>query len=524
MTALRSANPVQRLAAGIAGATGWRRAGLGVGLGVLAAAAMPPVFALPLLWIAFPGLVWLTDGARDVRGAFLAGWYFGVGFFAAGLYWISYALLVDPERYGWLVPFAIAGLGAGLGIFTGIATLLVRLAGARGVGRVLVLAASWTLLEWLRGWILTGFPWNLIGSVWAFDAGPLQLAAVAGVYGITLITVLAAAMPAVLADQGPRRTRIVLLALLLPALSWFGGQARLTILGPAADADGPVKLAIVQPNIPQSLKWDSGLAAQHLTRLISLSGQAAREGATHIVWPESAVPYSIGQGDAGLRQALGSAIPPGGALLTGATRIERGREDLRAWNSLVALDGAGRVVAAYDKFHLVPFGEYMPFRGFLPFDKLAVGPVDFSAGPGPRTLAIPGLPPVSPLICYEAIFPGEVADESHRPSWLLNVTNDAWFGISSGPYQHFASARIRTVEEGLPLVRAANTGISGVVDAYGRVIARLGLGEEGVIEASLPASGGVTPFARWGNGAALLCVLACFLAGLRWRGKASGPG
>ena len=504
-----------RAAAWVTAARGWRRAGIGIAAGVLAAAAMAPTFILPILWVSFPVLVWLTDGARNRWGAFFAGWYFGIGYFAAGLYWISYALLVDPERYGWLVPFAIGGLGAGLGIFTGLATLTVHLTRVRGVGRVLMLAAAWTILEWVRGWILTGFPWNPIGNAWAFDAGPLQLAAVTGVFGLTLMTVAAAAMPAVL------HRRPVLIALAVPLAAWLGGQMRLTVAGPAPDTN--VHLAVVQPNIPQSLKWDERLAGQHMMTLMSLSlsppppaadeddetpKPAAPRVTTHVIWPEAAVPLPLAPNE-GLRRAIAQAVPAGGALITGAPRAEGSGPNLKVWNSLSVLDSEGRITAGYDKFHLVPFGEYMPFRGFLPFDKLAVGAVDFSPGPGPRTIAVPGAPPAGPLICYEAIFPGEVVDETNRPQWLVNVTNDAWFGISSGPHQHFASARLRAVEEGLPLVRAANTGISGVIDPYGRVIARLGLDRTGVVTATLPQALPKTPFAFWGNWLALVFAILC---------------
>lgn len=514
-TAAKSGAPSRffaRLAWATAALRGWRRALVAIGLGVAAAAAMPPAYALPLLLVAFPGLVWLTDGAGSPWRAFTAGWWWGFGFFVAGLYWISDALLVAPERYGWLVPFALAAIGAGGGVFTGIVTLILRLVPTRGVGRILVFAAAWTLLEWVRGWIFTGFPWNLIGTGWTFAAAPLQIAAITGVYGLTLITVLAAAMPAVLADARPQRWLPVALALALPALAWAGGALRLAA---GSDAVVPgVTLALVQPDIPESLKWDPRLAVTHLSRLAELSRKGRAQGATHIIWPESAVPWSLAQSPALLR-LLGSLAPPGGALVTGAPRVAGQGADFRAWNSLSVIDPEGRITATYDKFHLVPFGEYMPFRWLLPLDKLAPGPTDFSAGPGPRTIAIPGAPPAGPLICYEAIFPHEVVDESHRPGWLLNVTNDGWFGISSGPYQHFAAARMRSVEEGLPLVRVANTGISAMVDGYGRLQARLGLGREGVLMASLPASLPETPFARFGNAIVLICIAVCAAAGLR---------
>ncbi len=503
---------IARLAAGIAGLRGWRRALVAIGLGVAAAAAMPPVYALPLLLVSFPGLIWLTDGAGSPWRAFTAGWWWGFGFFVAGLYWLAYALLVAPERYGWLVPIALAAVGAGGGVFTGIVTLILRLARVRGVGRVLVFAAAWTLLEWVRGWIFTGFPWNLIGTGWTFDPAPLQLAAVTGVYGLSLVTVLAAAMPAILGDAAPRRWQPVLAALALPALVWAGGAVRLAAAGSDATVAG-VRLALVQPNIPESLKWDPNLAEDHLARLAALSRKGRAEGATHILWPESAVPWSLAQSPA-LVQALADLAPPGGAVITGAPRVAGQGPNFRAWNSLSVINHAGQIVATYDKFHLVPFGEYMPFRWLLPFAKLATGPTDFSAGPGPRTLAVPGAPPVGPLICYEAIFPAEVVDESHRPDWLLNITNDGWFGVSSGPYQHFAAARMRAVEEGLPLVRVANTGISAVVDSYGRIESRLGLGREGVLVAALPAAITPTPFTGYGDALVLILAGLCALAGV----------
>jgi len=524
MSALARRGPggLARLAGRAADARGWRRAALAACLGVAATAALPPIYGLPFLLVAFPGLVWLLDGARTARAAFAVGWYFGVGHFGTGFYWIANALLTDPERYGWMVPFVIAGLAAGFAIFTGLVTLLVFLSRTEGVRRVLVFAAAWTAVEWLRGWILTGFPWNPIGNVWAFDAAPLQLAALTGVYGLTLITVAAAAMPAAL------RRVPVLIALALPLVALVGGAVRLAQAepegAPRSLAAPSVRLAIVQPNVAQEGKWDDASRRTNLEKLLALGGQGLRGRATHIVFPETAVPYVVA-GNEPLLRVLASVVPLGGALLTGAIRAEGQGESLRLWNSLHAIDPAGRIVATYDKAHLVPFGEYMPLRGILPIDKLAYGAVDYSAGPGPRTLAVPGAPPVGPLICYEAIFPGAVADPAARPAWLLNVTNDAWFGLSSGPHQHFASARLRAVEEGLPLVRAANTGISGVIDAYGRVTARLGLGREGVLHAALPAAlGGPTVFGRAGNLIALVLVAACAVCGIDWRrGKKTLP-
>jgi apolipoprotein N-acyltransferase len=260
-----------------------------------------------------------------------------------------------------------------------------------------------------------------------------------------------------------------------------------------------VHLRLVQPDIPQSLKWDPALRERHFQRTLELTRAPGFSGRTHIIWPETATPFAMA-GDAARRLAIASAVPSGGLLITGAPRVEvePGRP-IRVWNSLHAIDGGGAIVATYDKFHLVPFGEYVPFRRILGFINLIPGAVDFTAGPGPRTLAPPGLPRLSPLICYEAIFPAHVLDSADRPGWLLNLTNDAWFGLSSGPYQHFAAARFRAVEEGLPLVRAANNGISAIVDAYGRVVVELGLGRSGVLDGDLPRALPRTPYARFGD-------------------------
>jgi len=264
----------------------------------------------------------------------------------------------------------------------------------------------------------------------------------------------------------------------------------------------------VQANIDQRLKWEESERVNTLKKYLALSTQAGAAPVTHVVWPETALPYFLST-EPELLRILAQVVPPGGMLLTGAVRVDPPTvRPQQVWNSVHAIDEQGRVVATYDKFHLVPFGEYVPLRNILPLDKITPGTSDFAAGPGPMTLIVPGLPPVSPLVCYEAIFPGAVTPSSGpRPAWLLNVTNDAWFGDSAGPRQHFASARLRAIEEGLPLVRAANTGISAVVDPYGRVRAQLDLGRQGVIDSPLPEALPATLYARWGNAVLLLLLL-----------------
>lgn len=502
----RAAGPLaalQRAELWTAGLTGWRRHLLAFALGALAAGALSPVDLTPLLVVSFSGLVWLADGSIGRRDAALLGWSFGFGFFVAGLYWIAAALFVDIQAFWWLLPFAVLGLPALLAIFTSLAVLAAHEASRRfgllGTARILALALAWAIAEWLRGHVLTGFPWNLVGYSWA-GAFPgslavLQSTAVFGIYGLSLLTVTAAALPARLGDLGRRPPWSVAIAMLLVAVPAAGGAWRLAHA--PQDIVPGVMLRLVQPSIPETLKNDPRALAQNFQRLLSLSASPGADRITDVIWPEAAAPPLL-ERFADERQAIAAVIPKDGLLLTGAERAEprQGWPAQHVWNSLVVLDPRGDIIATYDKAHLVPFGEYVPLRGVLPMDKIAPGIGDFSVGSGPRTLRLPGLPPVSPSICYEAIFPGAVIDPAARPSWLLNVTNDAWYGVTSGPFQHLAIARVRAVEEGLPLIRAANNGISAIVDPYGHVLGRLDLNAVGVLDGALPRAAPPTLYER----------------------------
>ena len=511
-----------RLAAALAGLSGWRRQGAAALCGGLAAAALPPLYLLPLLIPAFTGLLWLMDGISRRRDAAWLGWSFGFGHMVAGFYWIGFAFLVDSARFGLVMPFAMLGLTAGLALFPALAVLGTAWPGWRGPARVVLLAAAWLACEWLRAWLLTGFPWNLIGNVWSFSPAMLQLAALTGVWGLSLVTVLAAAAPALLAEAdagaAPARRGFVAAMLLLPVLVWGGGSLRLAA-APALGADvvDGVVLRLVQPSIDQASKWKTGLRRAHVTRQMRLSAAPGARPVSHVIWAETAVPYLLAR-EPELRARIAGIIPEGGLLLTGAPRAEAEGAEPRLWNSLHALDTEGEIVGTYDKAHLVPFGEYTPLRSLLGLAKLTAGSTDFSPGPGRVTLRLPGLPAFSPLICYEAVFPGRVVASGVRPQWILNITNDAWFGTSSGPYQHFASARTRAVEEGLPLVRVANNGISAVVDAYGRIVGRLGLNEIGSLDAALPRpTKGILLYAMLGDWMALMVVLVSAFSALLLR-------
>lgn len=518
---------VASLAARIAAVSGWRRYGLAFLCGVLATLALPPFYATPLMLPAFTCLVWLLDGVPHPRAAFALGWWFGFGYFLSGLYWIGISMTVDLAAFGWMIPFATGGLAGGLALYAGLALFAVKLSSTRGMGRIFALAAAWTIAEWLRGHLLTGFPWNLVGTAWTVADAPIQFASLVGSYGLSLVTVLVMALPAALGGPQPTRRAWVPIGLsvALVAALWGGGALRLS---GASDASVPgVELRLVQPNIKQEFKWDRARVRANLLKAISLSLGPGYDKITDIVWPETSIgPFFLAD-EPDLRTALAKIVPHGGLLLTGSLRQEAGvaapgapagAAEMRYFNSLMALDDQGRVVGAYDKFHLVPFGEYVPLRSVLPIAAIAHSIGDFSAGPGPRTLTLPHLPPVGPLICYEAIFPGDVAAQNPAPRWLLNITNDAWFGDSTGPYQHFESARLRAVEQGVPLVRDANTGISGIVDAYGRVRERLGLGQAGVVDGPLPvALDRATPYARFGDLGFLLLLVASLSLAIKLR-------
>ena len=499
-----------RLRDRVAAISGWRARGLATVFGAVAATAFPPVHLVILLIPAFVGWLWMIEGTSGWRRAFGAGWWFGLGHFTAGLYWITNALLVYPERFGWLVPFAILGLSGGFAVFPALAAAVVRLLPVDRPGRLLALALAWSATEWLRTWVLTGFPWNLVGTAWSFSPAALQPAALFGVLGLGLITVFVALLPALLAEErlSVRRAGIgVVAGFAVIAVLWAGGGARLA--DATSETVPDVRLRLVQPNIPQKLKWHPDLRDKNLVQQVILSRQPAVSGAepTVVIWPETSATFFLAT-DKERRGLLAKAAPAGGLVIAGAPRRSPPGQPYGVWNSLHAVDPDGHVLGTYDKAHLVPFGEYIPLRSLLAgVPKITEGRQDFSPGRGLSTLRLPGLPPFSPLICYEVIFPGAVARDDDRPAWILNLTNDAWYGYSSGPFQHLAAAQMRAVEEGLPLVRVATTGISAVFDAYGRKVAELELEQAGNLDTSLPTALPPTLFARYGNATVLPVAL-----------------
>jgi apolipoprotein N-acyltransferase len=499
-----------RLAHELAGLSGWRRYGVAFLLGVSAVATLPPVDLSPLLVVAFPGLLWLDEGSPSPSSSFCLGYVFGFGFFAAGLYWISGAFFVDLATFWWLIPIAVAGLPAVFALYAGIALLATNLASKHlrlsGIARVFGFAIAWTAAEWLRGHAFTGLPWNLIGSTWSggFPGAitVLQCVAWIGIYGLSFVTVLAASLPVLLGAPSVvsisewRRWMPAIGTALLVLIPGVSGAVRLGMLPIVA---GEVWLRIVQPSIPQKIKWEPSAAEDNLRKLLNLSAAASPRPIAAIIWPEAATPFLL-ERNVTVRREIAAIVPEQGYLITGALRASPlAGPVVQIWNSIEALNANGDVVAHYDKAHLVPFGEYLPIRDALPFKKITAGSIDLSAGPGPRTIVLPHLPPFAAVICYEAVFPGAVVNEQERPEWILNLTNDAWYGRSSGPFQHLANARTRTVEEGLPMIRVANNGISAVIDAAGRVRARINLDTIGYADVALPAPGEPTLYSRAGD-------------------------
>jgi len=469
--------------------------------GLTSALALPPLHLLPVLFFSVPAFLRLIGGAKTWKDVAWIGWVFGFGLNLAGLYWITEPMLTELSTFWWLVPFADPLLSFAVAFYS-IIPALAAFWTRPGVPRLLVFAGAWVLSDLIRQFAFSGFPWNLWGTDWTIPGALgdvfIQLASVFGVHGLTLCTLLIAGMP-LFGRRG-------FLAAMAALAAWGAfGLARLQTPVPATG----VQLALVQPNFPVPGLYDRASLLARWHQLEAMSEAGLQAGATAVVWPEGASPWLL-DSDTAARSQL-AAVTGTAPILAGSLR-EVTPDDIR--NSLVVTAGPVPPLAIYDKWKLVPFGEYMP--KWIPVkitpDVLGSG---FSPGPGPRTLRISALPPFGPLICYEAIFTGEIVDEKNRPAWLVNVTDDSWFGGSAGPLQAFADARLRAVEEGLPLARDANSGVSAMIDPLGRVTSSLKLGAEGVLLAELP--GTVPPgfYARLGlvvpGALAVLAILAGLL-------------
>ncbi|HEX7789756.1 MAG TPA: apolipoprotein N-acyltransferase, partial [Afipia sp.] len=433
--------------------------------------------------------------------------------------------------FAWLLPFAVMGLPAGLALFMALGFALARLIWTPDAFRILSLASALTFSEWLRGHILTGFPWNAFGYALTEPLALAQSASLVGLWGLTFIAIAVFASPAILTDDRlVTRRPWIALTLALAVLAAMGIYGALRLAGQPTQFVDKVKLRLMQPNLKQDVKFNYAAKQAVMDKYLSLSDRATGpqssgvRDATILIWPESAFPFFLTR-EADAMAQIANLLPPGTVLVTGAIRPPdqpAGTQITRAYNSIYVIDHDGTILSVYDKLHLVPFGEYLPFQsameklGFVQITKMRGG---FIPGDRRRTMTVPNAPNMLPLICYEAIFPGDIVPGNDRPGWIVNLTNDGWFGISTGPYQHLQQARLRAVEEGLPVVRAANTGITAVIDPLGRIVAHLGLGTEGVLDSALPKPASPTIFSRVRDIPAALAVALSTIFVVRRRVK-----
>ena len=481
----------------------WARLALTALLGAIAAFGLAPFGAWWATLAVLALVPWLMASATTRRQAFGLGWALGLGYFAHGLLWIVEPFFVDPERHGWMAPFALGFMSGGLALFWGVAFWGAQRWGRTPGSRIWLLICTLSLAEFARAYVLTGFPWAGLAQIWV-DAPPALLLAWIGPHGLALVTVMAGFSVGLLL-VGPRSGRVLWNAAPVVAL----GLAVLTVgvsTPPVAGTGQTVRL--VQPNAPQHQKWDPAHMPTFFERQIDYTAASPRPDL--IVWPETAVPVWLESGAAALDRIATAA--DGAALALGIRRFEGSR----IFNSMVYLDEQGQIAGVYDKHHLVPLGEYVPFGDLMArfgiYGFAANAGQGFSSGPGAELVSMAALGNALPLICYEAVFPQDINSAQSRPEFLLQVTNDAWFGARSGPYQHLAQARMRAIEQGVPMARAANTGVSAMIDPLGRVTASLGLGLAGYVDAELPAPLPPTLYSRTGDLLAFVVLILLSLA------------
>lgn len=502
---------MERLANRVMLLWGVRRAGLAILAGALTALALPPFSFVATLFVSFTLLVWLMDGSATEPGAgffarsrstFLLGWLFGFGYFVAGLWWLGNALLVEADEFAWALPLATLGLPAVLALYYGLATWIAGLVWSDGFGRLAALAAGFGLAEWLRSFLLTGFPWNAIG--YGVMPIPLMMQSdrVIGLFGVSALAVFVVCAPALLGTRRGLLGGMAIAVLLAFAHIGYGAYSLSDAPPLEQAADQTVALRVVQPVIDQARKMDINDRVAVFEEHLALSALPPKPGARRpdiIIWPETSVPFILTQyRDALVR--IADVLQDGQILIAGVVRIEDSApgQPPRYYNSIYAIDSQGQILSAADKVHLTPFGEYLPFEAF--WNSLGVGnivdmPGGFSAGTAHSLLTLPSGQVFYPLICYEAIFPEEITAAVSAASALLNITNDAWFGDTPGPYQHFQQARLRAVENGISLIRAANSGVSAQIDPYGRVVKQVAFNQRAVMDSTM----GRFSVPKWNN-------------------------
>lgn len=467
--------------------------GIGIGLG-------QSPFDLPwLMFLAMPVLFLVLSSTKSRWQGFRVGWLTGTAYFAVTLSWIVEPFLVDVPRHGWMAPFALIFMAGGLALFWGAA-----FAGAQSFSskysRLFALVAFWSFVEWLRSWVFTGFPWAMLSYAWV-ETPIIQSVALFGPFALTLLTLLFCLSPGL-------GKRFILVPVLGLGCAWWAGDARLN--QPQTPRDPPVFLRLLQPNAAQHLKWQPKMMPVFYNRAIHLTSLPSDRPLDAVIWPETSAPFVLeDRPDLIADMAKAAGVP----VVFGVRRVDT---QGNWYNSMAIADADGALLTTYDKSHLVPFGEYMPLQGVIA--QLGIsGLADatgggFTSGDALRVISAAGLPSFLPLICYEAVFPTEINRVEARAEWLLHITNDAWFGQWTGPYQHLAQTRIRAIEQGLPMARAANTGVSAMIDAYGQVTASLPHGLPGKLDAELPPALAETFYARWGEAVFFAFLALCLIS------------
>lgn len=480
--------------------------------GAFMALAFAPLHFFIAAMISLPVFYLLLEKTEGKKPIFWLGFCFGFGHFLAGIYWIAISLLTDVAQFGWLIPFALSIIPSILALYIGLFALSYKFLISKfnltqNYQKIPLFAICWIVFEVLRANLLSGFPWNLLGYIWMFDLHFAQFASVFGIYGLSFFAVLIGLFPILFLSK-----KIILGDKILAAMLTVFIFANLLFGFLHIDEkklihDEKTVLRLVQANIKQEIKWEDDQKYKNFRKMIDLTNSKSLYGVKAVIWPETAIPYIVDNNPELLRN-LSEAVPQNGLLISGGLRLQRDEIEenkiLNIWNSVFVIS-KNSITQHYDKHHLVPFGEYVPLHRFLAFlfidkvvDKITGGGVGFSEGEGAQTLATENFS-FSPLICYEVIFSNQVVNKIHRPDLFINVTNDAWFGNSSGPYQHFDMAKMRAIEYGISLVRVAGTGISALVDPYGRVVSKIDLNEEGIIDVELVKNNSPTIYATYGN-------------------------
>ena len=479
-------------------------------LGAISALAFPPVYALYLFVIALCLMFKLTDLSNSYKQVIVKSYWYGFGFFTAGFYWIGNALLVDIINFGWLYPLTLLSIGGFFGLFTILPFVTFFYLRQKNIWyKILAFACIWVLSEWVRSFIFTGFPWNLLGSVFAFCDVLIQTASVWGTYGLSFIFIILSSCFYAFLNQSKKTSLITLFSILL-FIFVFG----IIRINNYKEDKSDIKIRLVQPSIEQVMKWDRDELENNFIKHIKLSKQEPLDDVDFVIWGETALPFDI-EYSYEHRELIKEAVPNNGSLITGVVRHSFESGAYEVFNSMYVINKQAEVIGFYDKNHLVPFGEYIPLRKYLPqwIRPVANSVADFSTSEKFKNIKIGNYPKFGALICYEIIFPDEVVNRKDKPDWLVVLTNDGWYGKSSGPYQHLVSAQMRAVEEGVSVVRSANSGISAIINPLGKIITQIDLHQKGVQDAYLPKTSQLfTIYSTLGKKAVLLLMLLILLA------------